>query len=99
MKHQLFKLWAEQSLGIKFESEYRFHDKRRWRFDFAIPSKMIAVEVEGGVYQQGRHTRGTGFRADTEKYNTATVMGWRVLRFATQDLMKQETLTFIKQML
>ena len=29
----------------------------------------------------GRHTWGAGFLADMEKYNTATMQGYRVLRF------------------
>jgi very-short-patch-repair endonuclease len=65
-----------------FEREYRFHPIRKWRFDFADPEMKIAVECEGGVYSGGRHTRGKGFENDCEKYNAATVMGWRVLRFS-----------------
>ena len=66
------------------EREFQFAKPRRWRFDFAWPKYMLAVEIEGGVWSQGRHTRGVGFVADCEKYNTATLMGWRVLRFPTQ---------------
>lgn len=60
--------------------EYRFHPERRWRYDFAWPDKMIAVEVEGGTWGGGRHTRGAGYEKDCEKYNEAAILGWRVLR-------------------
>lgn len=60
--------------------EYRFHPERRWRFDFAWPQRKVALEVEGGTRTGGRHVRGDGFAADCEKYNTAAIMGWRVLR-------------------
>lgn len=70
-------------MGIVYEREYRFHPVRRWRFDFAIPEEKIAIEIEGGVWTRGRHTRGAGYTADLEKYNTATVMGWRVLRYSS----------------
>lgn len=62
-------------------TEHKFHNKRRWRFDFAHPIHMIAVEIEGGVWIKGRHTRGSGFVKDMEKYNSAEVSGWTVLRF------------------
>lgn len=67
--------------GKKPVREYRFAPPRRWRFDFAYPERKVAVEVEGGVYSFGRHTRGKGYENDLEKYNTAVVMGWKVLRF------------------
>lgn len=63
------------------EREYRFHEKRRWRFDFCWPAHKLAVEAEGGVFSNGRHTRGAGYTADLEKYNEAVMLGWRVLRF------------------
>ena len=62
-------------------TEYHFHPIRQWRFDFAWPAQKIAVEVEGGTYVKGRHTRSKGFRNDCEKYGEASIMGWRVLRF------------------
>jgi very-short-patch-repair endonuclease len=62
--------------------EHRFSD-RRWRFDFAYPSIKLAIEIEGGLYTGGRHTRGAGYEKDLEKYNSATLLGWRLLRFST----------------
>lgn len=64
-------------------AEYRFHPVRKWRFDWAWPERKIAVEVDGGVWVQGRHNRGSGYLADMEKLNAAAEAGWRVFRFAT----------------
>jgi len=61
--------------------EYRFHPKRRWRFDFAWPVYKVAAEVDGGIYCRGRHVRGAGFERDAEKRNAAVMAGWRVLHF------------------
>lgn len=70
-----------EALGVEAPvAEHRFHPVRRWRFDFAWPERKLAVELEGGVWSQGRHTRGQGFVDDCEKYNAAAVMGWTVLR-------------------
>lgn len=66
--------------------EFRFCATRRWRFDFAWPEAMLAVEVEGGHWAQGRHTRGSGFEGDAEKYLEATLGGWTVLRLVSKQL-------------
>ena len=69
------------------EREYRFAPPRRYRADFAYPDKLLLIEVEGGVWTQGRHSRGAGFTEDCSKYNLAATMGFRVLRF-TGDMIK-----------
>lgn len=66
--------------------EYRFAVPRRWRFDFAWPESKLAVEIEGAVFANGRHTRGSGFTADCEKYNAAAMKGWKVLRFTREHI-------------
>lgn len=63
------------------DREHLFHPTRRWRFDFAWPDFHVAVEVDGGAWTGGRHTRGKGFEADAEKLNEATSLGWRVYRY------------------
>jgi len=80
------QFWNFYIKGPEFMAEYRFHPKRRWRFDFAWPRVKIAVEIDGGAYTRGRHTRGKGFEADCEKINAAALMGWRVFRFTPQML-------------
>jgi len=61
--------------------EFRFHPRRRWRFDWAWPPQKLALEVNGGAFlvTGGRHTRGAGFRRDLEKFSEAAILGWRVL--------------------
>jgi len=68
-------------------AEYRFHLPRKWRFDFAWPDVKIAVEIEGGTWGVSRHTTGSGFAADCDKYNDAAKRGWIVLRYTT-DMVK-----------
>jgi very-short-patch-repair endonuclease len=70
--------------GIPFEAEYRFCPTRRWRADYFIPAKNLLIEIEGGTWNQGRHNRAQGYRKDLEKYNTATKMGFRLLRYTTE---------------
>lgn len=94
----VFKKIIEKELGLKVEKEYQFHSQRKWRFDYCIPELKIAIEVEGGAWTQGRHTRGAGFIADMEKYNTAVVMGWRLLRVTPDQLYTTLTLANIKEL-
>lgn len=60
--------------------EYRFHDIRRWRFDLAWPDKKVSVEIDGGIYVNGRHNRGVGIEKDCVKLGEAMKMGWQVYR-------------------
>jgi len=79
--------------------EHKFHPTRKWRFDFAWPARMIAVEVDGGTWAGGRHTRGAGFEKDCEKLNAATLLGWRVFRFTTGMIDSGEAVSIITQAL
>jgi hypothetical protein len=84
-------------------AEYQFakHLKRKWRIDwyFEVNGKKVALEVEGGVWTSGRHTRGSGFIKDMEKYNTAATEGIFLLRVTPNDLCTLNTVKMIKQTL
>lgn len=84
------ELLKKEKLPIP-ETEYKFCPERRWRFDYAWPKQKVAVEQEGGCWSYGRHTRGSGFIKDMEKYNKAVLLGWRVLRY-TPDQMTNEAI-------
>jgi len=89
-------------LKLWYEKEFRFHKIRKWRFDFAITSRMTAIEIEGAVFQNGRHTRGKGFSNDCEKYNAAALLGWKVLRYTVDVVQKSpnqiaKDIKFIKE--
>jgi very-short-patch-repair endonuclease len=83
----------------KPEAEFRFHPTRRWRFDWAFRAESLAVEIEGGAWVGGRHTRGAGYVKDLEKYNCATLLGWRILRFTPQQVKSGEALNVLTEAL
>jgi very-short-patch-repair endonuclease len=64
-------------------AEYPFAKPRKFRFDYAFPEQRVAIELEGGSWSGGRHTRGQGFEDDCTKYNLAVQLNWRVLRYTT----------------
>jgi len=74
------------------EAEYRFAPPRRWRFDYAWPASKVALEVQGGVWTGGRHSRGAAMLKEWEKLNTAAGLGWRMLYCQPADLLKTETI-------
>jgi very-short-patch-repair endonuclease len=76
-----WKVVAHRSNLDTPEREYRFHPERKWRFDFAWPHALIAVEVDGNAW----HTKGGGRHgkdSDREKINAAASLGWRVFHFS-----------------
>jgi hypothetical protein len=90
-----------RELGIAYAEEWKFSSQRKWRFDYAFtlfgPRRLFGVEIEGGSWVQGRHTRGKGFQDDLEKYQEAAVLGWVVLRFSTQDVLNGRAKDVIKR--
>lgn len=93
----LFTSTIESIFHIECVKEYRFDEKRKWRIDYAIPQYKIAIEVEGGVWTNGRHTRASGFLRDIEKYNAMAVSGWILIRVTPQGKLKKSTIDIIQQ--
>lgn len=81
------QLWEEHGWkGSDIVREYKFHSERRWRFDFAWPSRKVAVEIDG----RGRHQTVVGTRNDCEKHNTACLLGWVVLHIPATDVFSKD---------
>jgi very-short-patch-repair endonuclease len=76
-------------LKVEFEREYQAIPGRRFRFDFAIPDLKIAIEYEGGTWNNGGHVRPAHFSSDCQKYSLAAIYGWCVIR-VTADLMRAD---------
>lgn len=73
---------------IAYQGEHQFCPDRRWRADYALFDLKILIEIEGGLWVSGRHNRAPGMIADMEKYNWATMNGWKVLRYTPQNLLQ-----------
>lgn len=88
-----------RELGLEYYSEYLFAESlgRRWRFDWAVPSRKIAIECEGIVWHGdgGRHQRAAGMLEDLRKYATAMSLGWMVWRFSPQMILCGEAKDFL----
>ena len=98
-------LWLREHGIPEPLAEYQFHGKRKWRFDFAWPASLVALEIEGGVFgyrtatgkrQAGAHRSVQGVLRDIAKYNAAAMDGWRVLRVLPSTLYTEETVELLK---
>ena len=86
------------SLPMPVAREYRFSITGH-KFDFAWPKCRVAIECEGGSWNQGRHTRGKGFEKDCEKYNLAVLLGWQVGRFTMRMIERGDAIDWAKKAL
>ena len=85
-KVDLFLNYLQQQFPqAEVVKELQFHPDRKWRFDYAFPSRKVAIEIDGAVWTLGRHNRPRGYLNDMDKLNTAASMGWLVLRFSTDE--------------
>lgn len=90
--------WCREHGFPEPEREYLFAwPVRGWAFDFCWPTLKIALELEGGTFMAGRHTRGAGHREDCDKYNEAALRGWLLLRIETGKATSEKTLGLIRR--
>ena len=85
LEERFLMLWKHVK-GPNLEREYRFHHERRWKADFAQMEARVLIEIEGGIWVNGRHNRAAGFNADLEKYLEAGLLSWRVFRFGPDQI-------------
>lgn len=78
--------------------EVQFHPDRRWRFDWLF-NAWLAVEIQGGLFSQGRHVRGAALVREYEKINEAQIMGYTVLLVTPQQVKDGSAFALIKRAL
>jgi hypothetical protein len=66
--------------------EYRWHPVRKFRADYAFPLHRVLIEIDGGLFINGGHSRGAARMHDMAKDRAATLLGWRTLRYAPTEL-------------
>lgn len=88
-----------KAYGIGYEQEHQFNENRKWRADFHITGTKILIEVEGGIWSNGRHTRGKGYMGDMEKYNSATELGYSVFRYSTEQVKSGKAIEEIRRLI
>lgn len=81
----IMKLLLDQ-MGVVYVKELVFSKTRKFRFDLAIPEKMIAFEYDGLRSKKSRHTTRKGFEMDTQKLNLAQLEGWKVYRYTASTI-------------
>jgi len=89
-------------LGYDVKEEVIFNKimqtKRQYRADYCILKEKIIIEINGGQFSYGRHTRAgkvkgmvqTQYENDLNKLNLAQMNGWKIYQFTYQQLMRKE---------
>ena len=77
----ILKSFHQQGLIPEYVTEHRFDNVGQFRFDWAIPELMLAIEYEGLFSDKSGHTTIKGYSKDINKYNLATLKGWKILRY------------------
>lgn len=74
---------------------------RKWQLDWAWVPWLVALEVEGGIWRKGggAHSHPSGILRDIEKYNAATLLGWRILRVQPEGLNDPALITNLEKLL
>lgn len=75
-----FAALASGGVGDGVRHRLKLAGMKDWKFDFCWPGLNLAIEIEGGGWTGGGHTRGKGFASDLEKYRCALLLGWKIFR-------------------
>lgn len=99
LEDQFLSLWQAHNPQLILEREFSdipswevdFQERhakskrsKRYRLDFAHPDSRTGIEIQGGVYNRGRHVTGSGYERDCRKYNLAYTSGWTIFLLTSQ---------------
>lgn len=81
------------------EGQYRFVPGRLYRLDRAWSDERVGVEIQGGLWVNGAHSRGSGVERDCVKLSIAAALGWRVLPISKAMIESGQAVELIAQAL
>ena len=93
----MFVKLIEAELHLKVIKEFQFNPNRKWKADYYIPELNLLIEQEGGVYTRQAHGSISGILRDIAKYNSATQLGYKILRFTPDQLYTTAALDAIRE--
>jgi hypothetical protein len=75
--------------SLQLIPEFQFRLSRRWRSDYFIPRFNVLIEYEGmgrGSFgSMGGHQTIDGYTNNCEKYNAASLDGYKLLRYTAKN--------------
>lgn len=83
LEKKFIDLWIVRFPDLYLHQEVTLIPKRKYRFDFVHMPSKICVEINGGIWNNGRHSRGSGLVKEYEKYNLAQLQGYKVFVLAS----------------
>ena len=78
-----------------FERQFRITPERKFMADFYFPVGRLVVEVDGGGWVNGRHSRGDGIERDAEKSALIAQMPARLIRVTPKQINNGRALDWI----
>jgi len=78
--------WRLLDTEIELEPQAILVPGREFAFDFAHHESKVAVELDGGLYVNGGHSRGASIEESYVKLRAAARLGWCVLKYGTKQM-------------
>lgn len=83
-------------LGKGIRKRLEDADMQDWRYDFFFADYDLAVELNGGNWSGGRHTRPQALQSEYRKINAAALLGHTLLIFDTGMVKSGEAVQRVK---
>jgi len=102
MPSQLEDLFAFQldACGLGgYVREAQIIPHRKYRYDFYYPEANLCIEIQGGVWSNGAHSRPTGITRDYEKANLCVQHGFRLLQFDVKQVKSGDAVEFVRSII
>lgn len=89
LESRFLMLWLELApSSLTLLREFPAIEGRRFRFDFYCVEASVLIEIQGGAFTGGRHTRGVGMSSDCEKSRLAQMQGYKCFAYTGQQITK-----------